>query len=125
MVTEPGVVADGSVCHGLCRAQPAPSRPAAKRYVRWKRTKEMKQRSDELESIPGIGPRIAQKLRLIGVNKVGDFRNKDPERLYNKLEQTIGAHVDRCVLYVFRAAVYFSNHQRHDPEKLKWWNWKD
>jgi nucleotidyltransferase/DNA polymerase involved in DNA repair len=85
----------------------------------------MKQLSDELESVPGIGPRIAQKLRLIGVNKVSDFRNKDPERLYNKLEQTIGAHVDRCVLYVFRAAVYFSNHQRHDPEKLKWWNWKD
>ena len=23
----------GSVCHGLCGAQPAPSRPAAKRYV--------------------------------------------------------------------------------------------
>jgi nucleotidyltransferase/DNA polymerase involved in DNA repair len=58
----------------------------------------MKQRFDELESIPGIGPRIAQKLRLIGVNKVSDFKNKDPERLYNKLEQTIGAHVDRCVL---------------------------
>ena len=85
----------------------------------------MKQRSDELESIPGIGPRIAQKLRMIGANKVGDLRNKDPERLYNKLEQTIGAHVDRCMLYVFRTAVYFSNHQRHDPEKLKWWNWKD
>src|SRR5512145_174073 len=31
---EPGVVADGPVCHGLCGAQPAPSRPAAKRYVR-------------------------------------------------------------------------------------------
>jgi nucleotidyltransferase/DNA polymerase involved in DNA repair len=84
----------------------------------------MKQRSGDLESIPGIGPRIAQKIRLIGVNNVGDFRNKDPERLYNKLEHTIGAHVDRCV-YVFRAAIYLSNHQRHDPEKLKWWNWKD
>ena len=34
MTAEQGVVADGSVCHGLCRAQPAPSRPAAKRYVR-------------------------------------------------------------------------------------------
>ena len=85
----------------------------------------MKRRSDELESIPGIGPRIAQKLRLIGVKKVSDFKNKDPERLYNILEQTMGAHVDRCVLYVFRVAVYFSNHQRHDPERLKWWNWKD
>jgi hypothetical protein len=33
MTGQPGVVADGPVCHGLCRAQPAPSRPAAKRYV--------------------------------------------------------------------------------------------
>jgi len=31
---QPGVVADGPVCHGLCGAQPAPSRPAAKRNVR-------------------------------------------------------------------------------------------
>lgn len=33
MTAEPGVVADGPICHGLCEAQPAPSRPAAKRYV--------------------------------------------------------------------------------------------
>src|SRR5512141_1287292 len=33
-IANTGVVADGSVCHGLCGAQPAPSRPAAKRYVR-------------------------------------------------------------------------------------------
>ena len=87
--------------------------------------KEMKQRSEALESIPGIGPKIAQKLELIGVRKVSDLKDSNPERLYNKLEQTIGANVDRCVLYVFRSAVYFSNHQLHDPEKLKWWNWKD
>ena len=31
--TQPGVVADDPVCHGLCRAQPAPARLAAKRYV--------------------------------------------------------------------------------------------
>jgi hypothetical protein len=33
--------------------------------------------------------------------------------------------VDRCLLYVFRCAVYFAEHTRHDPELLKWWNWKD
>jgi Pathogenicity locus len=33
--------------------------------------------------------------------------------------------VDRCVLYVFRAAVYFASNKKHDEEKLKWWNWKD
>jgi hypothetical protein len=85
----------------------------------------MKQRSEEIESIPGVGVKIAQKLQLIGVHRVGDLRGVNPERLYDILEQTIGAHVDRCVLYVFRAAVYFANNQKHDSEKLKWWNWKD
>lgn len=36
--SQPGVVADGPVCRGLCGAQPAPSRPAAKRKVRQKET---------------------------------------------------------------------------------------
>ncbi|MGA3073400.1 MAG: helix-hairpin-helix domain-containing protein, partial [Bryobacteraceae bacterium] len=30
-----------------------------------------------------------------------------------------------CVLYVFRCAVYFASEAEHDPELLKWWNWKD
>lgn len=85
----------------------------------------MKEPSDNLETIPGVGPKIAQKLRLIGVNRVRDLKDANPERLYNKLEQIIGAHVDRCVLYVFRSAVYFASRQRHDPDKLKWWHWKD
>jgi hypothetical protein len=85
----------------------------------------MKQRSEAIESIPGVGVKIAQKLQLIGVHRVGDLRGTNPERLYDILEQTIGAHIDRCVLYVFRAAVYFANNQKHDSEKLKWWNWKD
>ena len=32
---------------------------------------------------------------------------------------------DRCELYVFRCAVYYAEHEEHDPEKLKWWYWKD
>jgi len=45
-MVQPGVVADGSDCHGLCRAQPAPARPAAKRNVmpekRMKNTRVLK-----------------------------------------------------------------------------------
>ncbi|MBI5870099.1 MAG: TfoX/Sxy family DNA transformation protein [Actinobacteria bacterium] len=85
----------------------------------------MRQPAESLESIPGVGPKIAQKLRLIGVTRVSDLDNADPEELYGKLEKTMGTHIDPCVLYVFRTAVYFASEQRHDPEKLKWWNWKD
>jgi hypothetical protein len=36
-----------------------------------------------------------------------------------------GKHIDRCVLYVFRCAVYFAAVKEPVPELLKWWNWKD
>jgi len=34
---------------------------------------------------------------------------------------------DRCLLYVFRCAVYYASTspELYDIEKLKWWNWKD
>lgn len=85
----------------------------------------MKQRSESLESIPGIGKKLARMLEMIGVRKVSDLKNASPEKLYKRLEETVGSHVDRCVLYAFRNAVYFASNKRHDPEKLKWWRWKD
>jgi hypothetical protein len=32
---------------------------------------------------------------------------------------------DRCLLYVFRCAVYYASTARPSPAKLRWWNWKD
>lgn len=80
---------------------------------------------DDLETIPGIGTSMAADLRALGINKVGDLKDKDPGELYIKLEERAGTHVDRCVLYAFRCAVYYASHKKHEPEKLKWWNWKD
>jgi hypothetical protein len=82
-------------------------------------------RSETLESIPGVGREISKKLTSIGIRKVSDLKNRDPEELYKRLEERTGLHMDRCLLYVFRAAVYYASHTKHDPEKLKWWNWKD
>jgi hypothetical protein len=85
----------------------------------------MKTRPESLDSIPGIGKALSRKLNAIGISRVSDLRSKDPEQLFKTLERALGTHVDRCVLYTFRCAVYFANHERHDPAKLKWWNWKD
>lgn len=80
-----------------------------------------------LESIPGVGKSIARDLRDIGVDRPSCLKGKNPERLYDKLCRLRGARIDRCVLYVFRCAVYYANtpEAEHDPERLKWWNWKD
>lgn len=81
----------------------------------------------ELMVIPGIGKSIAQDLLDINIRKVSDLRGRDPERLYRRSNDFAGQVQDRCLLYVFRCAVYYAETEgrKRDPEKLKWWNWKD
>ncbi len=79
----------------------------------------------ELQQIPGVGPSIAQDLLELGVQRIADLRDRDPQELYEVLGAMRGTHIDRCMLYVFRCAVYYASRSRHDPELLKWWNWKD
>ncbi len=78
-----------------------------------------------LQTIPGIGKSIAGDLYDIGIRSVEDLRGKDPEKLYEDSNKFVGVVQDRCLLYTFRCAVYFASHKTHDPELLKWWNWKD
>lgn len=75
--------------------------------------------------IPGVGPSIASDFNRLGIRDVADLRGRNPESLYAELCRETGHHVDRCVLYVFRCAVYYASEAEHDPELLKWWNWKD
>lgn len=79
----------------------------------------------ELKQIPGVGDNIAQHLIDAGVKSIAQLKNADPERLYAKSCHVAGEQIDRCLLYVYRCAVYYASRTRHDPEKLKWWNWKD
>ena len=79
----------------------------------------------ELSKIPGVGPSIAADLCLLGVRDIAGLRGRNPESLYAELCRVVGRRVDRCVLYVFRCAVYFASESKPDPELLKWWNWKD
>jgi predicted RecB family nuclease len=80
---------------------------------------------DDIQTIPGVGPSIADYLRQIGIRSVTDLRGQSPQRLYDRICLAQGQRIDRCLLYVMRCAVYFASHQKHDPKKLKWWSWKD
>ncbi len=79
----------------------------------------------DLRRIPGVGPSIADDLWRLGLRRVEDLRGRDPEELYGRMCALAGGRVDRCVLYVFRCAVYFAETPAPEPERLKWWNWKD
>jgi hypothetical protein len=80
-----------------------------------------------LRQIPGVGVSIANDLWNIGITSVDELKGRDPEFLYDLSNEYAGTVQDRCLLYVYRCAVYYANTKkgRHNPEKLKWWNWKD
>lgn len=78
----------------------------------------------ELQQIPGIGKNISEDLWNIGIRRIANLKGLDPRAIYDKSNRFEGVIQDRCLLYVFRCAVYFAETSHPDPEKLKWWNWK-
>ncbi len=79
----------------------------------------------EFKQIPGVGRSIAEDLWNLNFRSVQELARQDPEAMYYQLCSQQGQQVDRCMLYVFRCAVYYASNRQHDPELLKWWNWKD
>ncbi|MFA6915397.1 MAG: helix-hairpin-helix domain-containing protein [Parachlamydiales bacterium] len=79
----------------------------------------------DFRRIPGVGKEISEDLYDLGFRSVNELKNLDPEEMYERLCDLQKCRVDRCMLYVFRCAVYFASHSSHDPALLKWWNWKD
>lgn len=80
----------------------------------------------ELKQIPGVGVSIANDLYNIGIVSIKDLKGKDPQALYDASNKYAGTIQDRCLLYVFRCAVYYADtpEGKRESEKLKWWNWK-
>jgi hypothetical protein len=101
--------------------------PPAEAAGAWEARRRLAPRSAvaDLSRIPGVGPSIAADLYSLGIREVAELRGRNPESLYAGLCREVGAHADRCALYVFRCAVYFASEPKPDPKLLKWWNWKD
>jgi nucleotidyltransferase/DNA polymerase involved in DNA repair len=81
----------------------------------------------DLMRIPGVGKSIAHDLWNIGITRISDLSGHDPQILYDLSNRFAGTVQDRCLLYVFRCAVYYSETPvaEQEADKLKWWNWKD
>ena len=79
----------------------------------------------DLKRISGIGNNIKQHLRNIGIHCIDDLKGQNAEDLYFKDSLFKGYKDDRCLLYVYRLAGYYANNEIHEPERRKWWNWKD
>ncbi|EKE30069.1 MAG: Pathogenicity locus [uncultured bacterium (gcode 4)] len=79
----------------------------------------------ELKKIPWVWNAVAKDLIDIGIMKVSDLKDRNPEKLYLEMCEKQWYYVDRCMLYVLRLAVYVASSHTLEAEKLKWWYWKD
>jgi Pathogenicity locus len=75
---------------------------------------------NDFRKIPGVGKSIAQDFLDLGFTSSLQLRGQDPEQLYLDFCKLKGMHIDRCMLYVFRCAVYFVSTPVHEAEKLNW-----
>ena len=74
---------------------------------------------EALEQLPNIGPAIAADLRLIGIARPQDLREKDAYALYRQLCAVTGQRHDPCVLDTFMAATDFMRGAPAAP----WWRY--
>lgn len=72
----------------------------------------------DFKQIPGVGDEIAEDLWDLGIRSTEDPKHRDPEELYLQLCALQDVKVDKCMLYVFRCAVYYASHDKHEAELL-------
>ena len=73
--------------------------------------------SEDLQSIPNVGPAVATKLRRLGIGSVAELRGHDPDELFERLCALDGRRHDPCLLDTFVAAVSYADGGPARP----WW----
>jgi nucleotidyltransferase/DNA polymerase involved in DNA repair len=69
----------------------------------------------DLQTLPNIGPAIAERLYSIGIKTAKQIKRLCPENIYEKLKKKEGGRLDKCVLYVLKGAKL----------NIPWWKCKD
>jgi hypothetical protein len=76
-------------------------------------------RMAELTDIPNIGPKVAARLRRLGIESPEDLRGQDAEDLFERTCADSGFREDPCLLDTYRAAVDFADGKPARP----WWEY--
>jgi hypothetical protein len=73
----------------------------------------------KLEDLPNVGKAVAADLRLLGINRPQQLRDKDPYKLYEKLCQVTGQRHDPCMIDTLISVVRFMDGEPARP----WWHY--
>lgn len=68
----------------------------------------------QFQSIPSIGPRMAEAMIMLGYVSLEEVRDEDGAELVDRYEQCLGYWVDPCVEDSFRCIVYHANHEQSE-----------
>lgn len=80
----------------------------------------VKPQADELLSINNIGPKMCDRLHMLGIHTVEQLAQADPDELYSQLEEIQGVHQVVCLWDVFAAAI----HEARTGQKTSWLVWR-
>ena len=70
-----------------------------------------------LQQVPNVGPKMAADLVKLGVRRLEDAADRDPEEMYHELCALDARRHDPCVRDVFAAVVSFAEGHPAQP----WW----
>jgi hypothetical protein len=74
---------------------------------------------ETLEDLPNVGPKVAARLRALGVETPADLRGRDPEALFARACDLAGRPEDPCLLDTFAAVVDVADGKPARP----WWEY--
>jgi Pathogenicity locus len=73
----------------------------------------------EFQSVPSIGPKLAQNLVYhLHIYSLDEIKDRDPALLFDELEQKLGVWIDPCVEDQIRCVVHHAN----NPDSEKQWH---
>ena len=76
-----------------------------------------KSMSKELLTLKNVGKAAVRDLELLGITKIEQLKNQNPDDLYEQIQKITHTKHDPCVWDVFAAII----HEANTGEKQPWW----
>jgi Pathogenicity locus len=83
----------------------------------------MSKNARQLRDLISIGPAMLRDFEQLGIHSVAQLAQRNPRRMYDRLNHLVGHRQDPCVLDTFCAAVAQARNPRLPVEKCQWWWW--
>ena len=77
----------------------------------------------QLKDLRGIGRKMLEDFRKLGVRSVADLKSRDANHSYDRICILIGTCQDPCVLDTYRCAIEQARNPDLPSEQTNWWYW--